>query len=224
MSRHPLRARDYLGHMLDAVGQIQAYTHGKSPEDFLSDRLLQDGVVRNIEILGEASRNLLTSVPDATEAFPDIPFAAIYAMRNQLAHGYFAIDLDVVWKVIARDLPGLRMNIEKALIALGHPPESTRTSTHSSCSRSTLSTKLLRFQADRIYPRATCARLHGSFGADQVFASGSIKAAIALYICQAVAQCSSIFRRSASSATNRKKSARPRSSSGPMFRSSAPCV
>jgi uncharacterized protein with HEPN domain len=108
--------------MLDAVNQIQTYTCGKSPEDFLTDRLLQDGVVRNIEILGEASKNLLTSVPDATTKFPGIPFAAIYAMRNQLSHGYFTIDLDVVWKVIERDIPALRKELETAIAALDNPP------------------------------------------------------------------------------------------------------
>lgn len=118
MNPHPLRARDYLGHMLDAVSQIQTYTHGKSIKDFLSDRLLQDGVVRNVEILGESSRNLLSSVPDAGTKFPAIPFAAIYAMRNQLSHGYFAIDLDVVWKVTQRDIPDLRKELEKAIMDL----------------------------------------------------------------------------------------------------------
>lgn len=87
MNRHPLRARDYLGHMLDAVGQIQVYTSGKSAKDFLSDRLLQDGVIRNVEIPGEASRNLLEAVPNAPSRFPGIPFAASYAMRNQLPTG-----------------------------------------------------------------------------------------------------------------------------------------
>jgi uncharacterized protein with HEPN domain len=122
MSRHALRARDYLSHMLDAVGQIQHYISGKSAEDFRSDRLLQDGVVRNFEILGEAARNLLDAVPDASLKFPGIPFAAIYGMRNQLAHGYFAIDLDVVWKVVERDIPGLRKELEKAIAALDKPP------------------------------------------------------------------------------------------------------
>jgi uncharacterized protein with HEPN domain len=88
MSRHPLRVRDYLGHMLDAVGQIRQYMNGKNANDFLSDRLLQDGVIRNFEILGEASKNLLDSVPEASAKFPGIPFAAIYGMRNQLSHGY----------------------------------------------------------------------------------------------------------------------------------------
>jgi len=118
MSRHALRARDYLGHMFDAVGQIQAYVSGKSAGDFLSDRLLQDGVVRNFEILGEASRNLLDAVPDASAKFPGIPFAAIYGMRNQLSHGYFAVDWAVVWKVIERDIPDLRKELEAAIAAL----------------------------------------------------------------------------------------------------------
>jgi uncharacterized protein with HEPN domain len=91
---------------------------GKSAEDFQSDRLLQDGVVRNFEILGEASRNFLEAVPDATAKFPGIPFAAIYGMRNQLSHGYFAIDLDVVWKVVERDIPDLRKELEAAITAL----------------------------------------------------------------------------------------------------------
>jgi len=122
MSRHALRERDYLGHMLDAVGQIQQYVGGKCAADFLSDRLLQDGVVRNFEILGEAARNLLEAVPDAAAKFPGIPFAAIYGMRNQLSHGYFAIDLDVVWKVIERDIPALRLELEAAIATFDTPP------------------------------------------------------------------------------------------------------
>ncbi len=118
MTPNPLRAREYLGHMLDAVGQIQTYTRGKTAPDFLSDRFLQDAVVRNVEILGEASRNLLTSVPDAGEKYPGIPFTAICAMRNQLSHGYFAIDLDVVWKVIERDVPALRKELEAVIATI----------------------------------------------------------------------------------------------------------
>jgi uncharacterized protein with HEPN domain len=122
MSRHALGVRDYLGHMLDAVGQIQIYTHAKSAAEFLSDRLLQDGVVRNIEVLGEAARNLLSADPDVSSKFPGIPFAAIYGMRNQLSHGYFAIDLDVVWKVVERDIPSLQKELAAALSALDQTP------------------------------------------------------------------------------------------------------
>ena len=84
MSLHALRARDYLGHMLGAVNQIQEYVCDRSREEFLSTKLLQDGVIRNIEILGEASRLLVDVAPDIATRFPNIPFAAIYAMRNQL--------------------------------------------------------------------------------------------------------------------------------------------
>lgn len=119
MTGHPLRARDYLGHMLDAVNQIQEYVRGKNANDFFSDRLLQDGVVRNFEILGEASRNILIAVPDAALKFPSVPFTAIYAMRNQLSHGYFVVDWEVVWKVVERDLPDLRTGLETAIATFG---------------------------------------------------------------------------------------------------------
>jgi uncharacterized protein with HEPN domain len=79
-------------------------------------------VVRNFEILGEASRNFLDAVPDSPLKFPGIPFAAIYGMRNQLSHGYFSIDLDVVWKVIERDIPDLRNELETALAKLDNQP------------------------------------------------------------------------------------------------------
>jgi len=118
MTRHAMRARDYLGHMLDAVNQVQEYMRGKTFEDFISNRLLQDGVIRNFEILGEASRKLLEAVPDASAKFPGIPFAVIYAMRNQLSHAYFVVDLEIVWKAIERDIPDLREKLEAAIAAL----------------------------------------------------------------------------------------------------------
>jgi len=118
MNPHPLRARDYLGHMLDAVSQIQSYLAGKTLAEFLEDRLLQDGVIRNIEILGEASKRMLDAVPDAVLKFPGIPFSAIYAMRNQLSHGYFSIYMDLVWKVVEKDIPDLRNRLEAAIAGL----------------------------------------------------------------------------------------------------------
>jgi uncharacterized protein with HEPN domain len=118
MNQHPFRARDYLGHMLDAVAQIQIYLQGTTAEQFLADRLLQDGVDRNIEVLGVASKRMLDTVPDAVTQFPGIPFAAIYGMRNQLSHGYFSIDLDLVWKVVEKDIPELRWQLEVAIAGI----------------------------------------------------------------------------------------------------------
>jgi uncharacterized protein with HEPN domain len=79
-------------------------------------------VIRNFEILGEAAKSLLSAIPDASTKFPGIPFAAIYGMRNQLSHGYFAIDLDVVWKVVERDIPSLREELKAAIAGLDKPP------------------------------------------------------------------------------------------------------
>ncbi len=121
MTNAALRVRDYLGHMLDAGSQIQTYTRHRTISEFLSDRLLQDGVVRNIEVLGEASRKILETAPDIAPKFPGIPFAAIYGMRNQPSHGYFSIDLDLVWKVIEQDVPGLRLLLEVAIAELEKP-------------------------------------------------------------------------------------------------------
>ncbi len=72
-------------------------------------------MIRNIEILGEASRKLLEVTPDVAARFGSIPFAAIYAMRNQLAHGYFTVDLGVVWRVVEHDLPELYRQLKTAI-------------------------------------------------------------------------------------------------------------
>jgi uncharacterized protein with HEPN domain len=61
---------------------------------------------------------LLEVLPTAPIRFPRIPFAAIYAMRNQLSHGYFTVDLAIVWKVVERDVPQLRGELEQAMAAL----------------------------------------------------------------------------------------------------------
>jgi uncharacterized protein with HEPN domain len=74
-----------------------------------------------LRFLAKLPGNFLNAVPDAAARFKRIPFAAIYGMRNQLSHGYFAIDLDVVWKVIERDIPNLRTEPELALAALDTP-------------------------------------------------------------------------------------------------------
>lgn len=125
MTRHSLRLSDYLAHMLEAARQIQAYTRDRSASDFLADRMLQDAVIRNIEVLGEAARRVLEVLPDAEARFPSVPFTAIYAMRNQLAHGYFSVDLDLVWSVIERDIPPLKQELERAAQqAQGAPPDS----------------------------------------------------------------------------------------------------
>ena len=104
MNDKRLRAADYVGHMLDAMHQIQDYTAGLDEADFLNTRLVQDAVVRNIEILGEAAQNVRKHASDIADAHPEVPWQDIYGMRNRLAHGYFDINLHAVWQVVAREL------------------------------------------------------------------------------------------------------------------------
>jgi len=86
MSKHPERAQDYLEHILDALERIQRYTSGKSAADFMSDTLLQDAVLRNLGIIGEAAHRLLADSPDYAAKHPEIPLAKIYGTRNRLTH------------------------------------------------------------------------------------------------------------------------------------------
>lgn len=112
MSSKSLRVPDYLGHMLQAIDRIQAYTNAVPKEAFMQSTQLQDAVVRNIEILGEASRNVQLHGPELVAQHPDIPWSALYAMRNRISHGYWSVDLDTVWNVVQRELPTLRVQIQ----------------------------------------------------------------------------------------------------------------
>lgn len=118
MSAKPHRLADYLTHMLEAIDRIGRYTEGMDSATFRGTPLVQDAVIRNLEILGEASRNVETRFPGFAEAHPSLPLGPAYQMRNALAHGYFAVDVELVWKTIRSDLPPLR---EQILAALNEP-------------------------------------------------------------------------------------------------------
>jgi uncharacterized protein with HEPN domain len=107
------RLRDYLSHIAVALDRIISYTDGISRERFLADPLLQDAVIRNLEIIGEASRNILRDLPDFASENGDLPLKAAYEMRNVLAHGYFEVDLEIVWRTIVSDLPDLAVKVAR---------------------------------------------------------------------------------------------------------------
>ena len=115
MSRDPLRLRDYLGHILEAISQIQNYCEDIDEVTFHSNRLIQDAVIRNFEIIGEASKNIERVAPEFVAAHPELPLAFAYDMRNLLAHGYYKVDVTVVWKTIERDLPYLQEQVTQAV-------------------------------------------------------------------------------------------------------------
>ena len=102
-----LRLIDYLQHILQAIQRIEHYTEDLTDVAFLEDVRTQDAVIRNFEIIGEASMNIERRYSDFAANYPDMPWSIAYEMRNALAHGYFNVDLGIVWKTIRTDLPPL---------------------------------------------------------------------------------------------------------------------
>ena len=103
--------RDYLEHILEAIERIHSYVEDVDGVSFLSSKIIQDAVIRNLEVIGEASRNI-------ERVHPELPLALANDMRNALAHGYFKVDLEIVWKTIRGDLPNLHAQITEVSAAL----------------------------------------------------------------------------------------------------------
>lgn len=102
-----LRVSDYLTHIVKAIERIERHTASVDEIEFLRNDLIQDAVIRNLEVVGEAANNILKVDPAFAAAHPEVPWEVMYAMRNRLSHGYDKIDLDMVWKTICNDLPDL---------------------------------------------------------------------------------------------------------------------
>ena len=100
--------RVYLNHIDESITKIGGYMKNVTKDTFFANNLLIDAVIRNLEIIGEASNRVSE---EFTSAHPEISFRAAISMRNQLAHGYDDIDLDVVWNTITEDLPHLQSQL-----------------------------------------------------------------------------------------------------------------
>jgi len=107
-----LRVPDYLEHILQALERIARYTAGMDEQAFLGSELVQDAVLRNIEILGEASKHIQRVDPAFAVHHADVPWQVMYTMRNRVSHGYDKVDLEIVWKSIQSDLPVLFKQVE----------------------------------------------------------------------------------------------------------------
>lgn len=127
MTQEADRLADYLGHVLEAIDRIGRYAGSIDEAAFMRNELVQDAVIRNLEVIGEASHNIETRFPEFASARPGLPLAVAYQMRNAVAHGYYKVDLAIVWRTIVADLPGFRDSVQAAageLTAARHaPPE-----------------------------------------------------------------------------------------------------
>lgn len=110
--------RIILEELLESLQVIHEYTEHLSADAFFAQRMVQDAVVRRLEILGEAANQLPTEWKDQ---HAEVPWQIITGMRNRLIHGYFSIDLSLVWGTITRDLPPLEQQLRQ--IAQQEPPE-----------------------------------------------------------------------------------------------------
>lgn len=115
MSRNQQRLADYLGHIVQAILRIERYATGMNEQAFLKQEMTQDAVIRNFEIIGEASHNIEVHYPDFASAHPELPLAFAYQMRNAVSHGYFQVDLEIVWKTLQSDLTSLRQQVQNCL-------------------------------------------------------------------------------------------------------------
>jgi uncharacterized protein with HEPN domain len=106
----------YLRHILDAIQRIQEYLADASYDQFLQNYLLQDGVVRQLEIIGEAARNVSSAFQST---HPEFAWSKIIGIRNRLIHAYFEVNLSIVWNTVQVDLPPLKQQVERILEEMG---------------------------------------------------------------------------------------------------------
>jgi len=95
----------YLEHILDSIDKIENFVKGISKFEFDRNVMVQDAVIRNIEVIGEATKKITKQF---TQSHPEIPWQDMAGMRDKLIHDYLDVDLDVVWRTVEVDLPLLK--------------------------------------------------------------------------------------------------------------------
>ena len=102
----------YLRHIVDAIERLDGYLKGVGREGFLVSDLLQAGVTREMEIIGEAAKQVGAGF---RKAHPGIPWKKMAGMRDKLIHDYLGVDYDAVWDTIVKDLPDLKKKLKAIL-------------------------------------------------------------------------------------------------------------
>ncbi len=102
----------FIRHVLDSMGKIELFMRGVKRDDFFNNEEKQSAVIRQIEIIGEAVKNLPNSF---RKKYPEIPWKDIVGMRDKLIHHYFGVNLENIWKVINEDIPVLKEQMKKIL-------------------------------------------------------------------------------------------------------------
>lgn len=103
---------DFLRDIIDSIDKIERFTKGFDFEEFAEDEKTVYAVIRALEIIGEATKNLPESLK---KDYPEVPWKKMTGTRDKVIHGYFGIDTEVVWSTIKEDIPSVRALIEKIL-------------------------------------------------------------------------------------------------------------
>ncbi|MDE1999510.1 MAG: DUF86 domain-containing protein [Burkholderiales bacterium] len=101
------RLPDYLDHMRQAATDACSFVEGLNKDDFLEDKRTQQAVIMSLIIIGEAATKVMDGHTEFIQAHPEVPWRSMRGMRNRITHGYFDINLDVVWETVQSALPEL---------------------------------------------------------------------------------------------------------------------
>lgn len=101
------RLPDYIDHIQQAAADVCGFVEGLAKDDFLTDKRTQQAVIMSLIIIGEAATKVMESHTSFTQTHPEVPWRNMRGMRNRMAHGYFDIDLNVVWETAQEWLPEL---------------------------------------------------------------------------------------------------------------------
>jgi uncharacterized protein with HEPN domain len=107
------RLHDYPTHMRQATSDARSFIDGLSKEEFLKDKRTQQAVIMSLIVIGEAATKVMDRHAGFAEQHPDVPWRNMRGMRNRIAHGYFDINLDVVWDTVQTALPALSARLQK---------------------------------------------------------------------------------------------------------------
>jgi uncharacterized protein with HEPN domain len=105
MNEH--RLPDYIDHIRQAATDACGFVEGLDKDDFLDDKRTQQAVIMSLIIIGEAATKVMDGYAEFTQTHPEVRWRSMRNMRNRMAHGYFDIDLDVVWETVQEWLPEL---------------------------------------------------------------------------------------------------------------------